>query len=198
MSSVGPGSADWDDIYLGDGSDTEPFDDQLLADALELIPGRALDLGCGGGGNAIGLARRGWNTTGVDSATNAIRSARISAEAAHVEVRFAVADMTTWPPDGLYDLVVCSYSLPPRGRDRQALLATAVQALAPGGVLVVGEWEASGGAPNHFPTLSELTDALSDLEIIRAESVNSDPHLVLGTSAAGSWPSVVVTARRPA
>ena len=129
MSSVGPGSADWDDIYLGDGSDTEPFDDQLLADALKLLPGRALDLGCGGGGNAIGLAQRGWNTTGVDSATNAIRSARISAEAAHVEVRFAVADMTSWPPDGLYDLVVCSYSLPPRGRDRQALLATAVQAL---------------------------------------------------------------------
>ena len=59
MSTEGPGGANWDDIYIGDGSDTEPFDHLLLAEALKLPPGQALDLGCGAGGNVIGLATAG-------------------------------------------------------------------------------------------------------------------------------------------
>ena len=201
MSTQGPGGADWDDIYVGDGTDTEPFDHQLLADALELPPGRALDLGCGAGGNVIGLARRGWAATGVDSSSKAIRSARISAAAANPPASFLVADMTIWQPDGLYDLVINCFALPPRGNARGTLLVAARKALAPGGLLIVGEWDiegASGGDPDHFATLAELTAALAGLEIIRSESVHADPHHPGPTDEEDlSWRAVIVAARNP-
>ena len=200
MGSEGPGGADWGDVYLGDGSDTEPFDHQLLAEALDLPPGRVLDLGCGAGGNLIGLARRGWTATGVDSAPTAIRSARITAYNAKVTARFLEVDMMTWRPEGLYNLVIISYSLPPRGPSRDALLSVARRALAPGGLLIVGEWDgeaAVGGDPDHFTTLTELTAALADLEIMRADSVDADPGL-LGRKdeRTGTWRAVMVVARR--
>lgn len=197
MSTIGPGGADWDDIYLGDGADTEPFDDQLLSGALALTPGAALDLGCGGGGNAIELARRGWITTGVDSSSKAIHSARISAASAHVKVNFLVADITTWQSDGFYDLVINLFSLPPRGDARDAVITLGKQALAPGGLLIVGEWETTDSHPVRYVTPAELTSAHSDLDIIRTVSVNADPELRRTEKGLRSWPAAVVTARRP-
>lgn len=200
MGTEGPGGADWDDVYVGDGSDTEPFDRNLLAETLDLLPGRLLDLGCGAGGDLIELARRGWAATGVDSSSRAIESARISAENAGVNPRLIRADMLTWRPEGLYDLVIISYSLPPRGPDRNTLLSVARRALAPGGTLVVGEWDAetaAGGDPGHFASLAELTAALADTEIVRAESVDAGPRIGGGEDVrSGAWRAVRVVARR--
>lgn len=201
MGTEGPGGADWDDVYVGDGTDTEPFDHQLLEETLVLPPGRVLDLGCGAGGNLIGLAQRGWTATGVDSSSRAVRSARISAEHARVTARFIQADMVTWRPEGLYDLVISSYSLPPRGLVRDSLLSIARRSLEPGGTLIVGEWDAEaavGGDPDHFATLAELTSALADLEVVQAESINADPRIHGGEDVRpGAWRAVKVVARRP-
>lgn len=201
MGTEGPGGADWDDVYIGDGTDTETFDHQLLAEVRELQPGRVLDLGCGAGGNLIGLAQRGWTATGVDSSSRAVRSARISAELAQVPARFIQADMVTWRPEGLYDLVISSYSLPPRGPVRDSLLSIARRSLAPGGTLIVGEWDAEaavGGDPGHFATLAELTSALGGLEVVWIGSVNADPRIHGGKDVrAGAWRAVKVVARRP-
>lgn len=197
MSTVGPGGAEWDDVYAGDGSDTEPLDAQMLSDALDLPPGAALDLGCGAGGNAIGLAGRGWTTTGVDSSSKAIGSAQISAANAGAGVTFLEEDITTWKPDGLFDLVVSLFALPPRGPDREAVLALVRQALAPGGLLIVGEWETIDDSPDPYVTLRELTSALFDLDIIRAESVETNPDMGRGNHGIRSWRAVTVTARRP-
>ncbi|MDE0231851.1 MAG: class I SAM-dependent methyltransferase [bacterium] len=201
MGTEGPGGADWEDIYLGDGSDIEPFDHQLLEEALALPPGRVLDLGCGAGGNLIGLARRGWTATGVDSSSRAIQSARIGAGRAQVTARLHRADMLTWKPEGLYDLVISSYSLPPRGPARDALLSIARRTLAPGGMLIVGEWDAEGavgGDPDHFATLAELTAAFVDLVIVRAESVDADPRIPGREDVRNTaWRAVKVVARRP-
>lgn len=197
MATVGPGGADWDDIYVGDGSDTEPFDHHFLADALQVAPGRALDLGCGAGGNAIGLASRGWIVTGLDLSPNAIKSARISARAAEADAGFLQVDMTTWRSDILYDLVYCLFALPPRGRARDALISAAGKALSPGGLLIVGEWERIDAGPHRYVTISELIAALRDLEIIRAELVDADPEWSQEQVGLRSWPAVLVTAGSP-
>ena len=55
-------------------------------------PGKALDLGCGTGTNAITLARHGWQATGVDFAPKAIRAARRKAKQAGFEIDFHCAD----------------------------------------------------------------------------------------------------------
>jgi SAM-dependent methyltransferase len=39
---------------------------QLIAEAQGLTPGRALDVGCGEGTDAIWLAQQGWTVTGID------------------------------------------------------------------------------------------------------------------------------------
>lgn len=194
---------DWDDAYVGDGSETTPLDEQLLADVLKLVPGRALDLGCGAGGNAIGLALRGWQVTGIDISTKAIASARQSADAAGVAICFEVADITTWEQHEEYELVLSAYALPPQGSQRDAALALARRALAPGGVVVVGEFDAtamSWGKRSDFVTVEEMTEAAEGLEIVRIESVATKPH---DHGNQGSTPhhrqlrAVIAVARKP-
>jgi SAM-dependent methyltransferase len=70
---------------------TPPEVIEFLADA---IAGRALDLGCGTGTNAITLARHGWQVTGVDFVPSAIRKARFKAAAAGLAIDFVTADVT--------------------------------------------------------------------------------------------------------
>ncbi len=79
---------------------------RLLAE--DIVPvGRALDLGCGTGANAIHLAEHGYETTGIDYADSAIDRARESAAEAGVDVRFVVGDVTDMPEvEGPFDLVV--------------------------------------------------------------------------------------------
>ena len=195
MSTIGPGGAAWDDVYVGDGSDTELLDRLMLADVLALPPGSALDLGCGGGGNLLGLAQRGWTVTGVDSSRKAIESARISAEQAGVAARFHRADFTVWEPRGRFDVVINLFALPPRGPSRVAVLAVAQRSVAPGGLLVVGEWKATDQSDSYV-TVAELTGVLSGMEIIRAESINADPDSSR-SEPLRTWPAVLLTARRP-
>ncbi|WP_236246835.1 cyclopropane-fatty-acyl-phospholipid synthase family protein [Streptomyces sp. CC210A] len=177
----GPGATgypdfDWDDLYIGDGSDTAAPDPMLLAPAEGLPPGRGLDLGCGTGGNALALAERGWRVTGVDLAPRAIASTRASACARGLEdrVELAVADSALWRPETAYDFALSSYALPPRGPARTATLTVLATALAPGGILALGEWDEEAcdwGAPGDLATLAELTEAFTafGLDIVRAE-----------------------------
>ena len=72
---------DWNQAYTGQGErDLEAADPNFLEMIDRLKPGRALDFGCGAGGLAIELARRGWQVVGIDIAENAITSARKNAD----------------------------------------------------------------------------------------------------------------------
>jgi 2-polyprenyl-3-methyl-5-hydroxy-6-metoxy-1,4-benzoquinol methylase len=59
-----------------------------------LRPGRAIDLGCGEGDNAIFLAQHGFEVTALDFAPSAIAKARRKAAAAGVQVDFVIDDLT--------------------------------------------------------------------------------------------------------
>jgi SAM-dependent methyltransferase len=61
---------------------------------LSVRPGKAVELGCGTGTNAVWLAGQGWEVTAVDLSVQAIRKARRRAAEAGVRVQFLVGDLT--------------------------------------------------------------------------------------------------------
>lgn len=78
-----------------------------LVESGRLQPCRAIDLGCGTGDNAIFLAQRDFDVTGVDYAPSAIAKAKQKAEEAGVTVAFHVDDLTRLRGDyGTFDLLV--------------------------------------------------------------------------------------------
>lgn len=111
----------------------------LVAEVADLPPGRALDVGCGEGADAIWLAQRGWKVTAVDISQVAVDRAREAADAAGVSVEWVCADVTTTPPaQASYDLVTAQYPALPRS---DATVDSLLAAVAPGGTLLV-TWHA--------------------------------------------------------
>ena len=99
-------------------------------------PGRALDLGCGTGRDAVYLSGRGWSVTGVDAVPQAIDGARRRAGAAGAEVEWVLGDVTRLRTLGIgdgYSLVIdrgCFHGLSEEERERCAQEVTAVTAPA--------------------------------------------------------------------
>lgn len=78
-----------------------------LVTAGRLRPGRAVDLGCGTGANAMFLARHGFDVTGIDFAPAALAKARVAAGRAGVSAEFVEDDLTDLRHDlGVFDLLV--------------------------------------------------------------------------------------------
>ncbi|MFI9573409.1 class I SAM-dependent methyltransferase [Microbispora rosea] len=106
-----------------------------------LPPGRALELGCGTGTNAIYLARHGWEVVAVDLVDRAIEQARERADAAGAAVRLLQGDATRLDEldaPGPYDLffdLSCYCGIPPHRRDAYA--AGLTRRAAPGARLLM-------------------------------------------------------------
>ena len=154
----------------------------LVAETEELAPGRALDLACGEGQNAIWLAQRGWHVTGVDFSEVAIEKARARGAEAGVEVELLCADLREYEPEsGAYDLVVILY-LHVFAPERALILERAAAALAPGGTLVLVGHDllnltAGVGGPSDtrlLHTPDDIFRELPGLEVVKAERVLRD------------------------
>lgn len=129
--------SDWDARYSSRELvwGTEP--NRFVAEQLGSVPGRgrALDLACGEGRNAIWLATCGWEVTGVDFSTVAIERARQLAGRKGVGVEWICADVARFEPDqGAFQLVLIAY-LHVFEASRRQVLAHAAAALAPRGDL---------------------------------------------------------------
>ncbi|ASR35060.1 methyltransferase [Prauserella marina] len=95
----------------------------------------ALDVGCGGGRFARGLAARGLDVTAVDPATGMIDIARALGSRGTGSIEYRTADITAMDlPEGHYDFISCLASLHHVPFSTVSALRAA---LAPGGVLVV-------------------------------------------------------------
>jgi len=102
-----------------------------------------LDCSCGIGTQAIGLALAGFTVTGTDISSRSIERAMREAEAFHVDVDFAVADMRSVGEvvTGKFEVVIsCDNSLPHLLTDDDIMLALANMhaTLRPGGLLIIG------------------------------------------------------------
>jgi SAM-dependent methyltransferase len=130
---------EWDDRYAASDLVWSAGPNQFVAEvAGALPPGRALDVACGEGRNAIRLAEKGWDAVGVDFSAVAIEKAGRIAAARGVEVDWRVGDVTD--PDVLgdetFDLVVVAYLHLPEA-EIAGLLAELARLLRPGGLLLV-------------------------------------------------------------
>ncbi len=102
--------------------DTNITPPEVMAFIEQTPPGRALDLGCGTGTNAITLTRRGWRVTAIDFSVKAIRRARRKAAAEGLDVDFRLGDVSdlsgvTGPFDYALD-IGCLFTLSPEARQR--------------------------------------------------------------------------------
>jgi SAM-dependent methyltransferase len=143
---------------------------QLASIVSDLGPGRALDLGCGEGGDAVWLAERGWNVVAVDVSETALQRAAGEARARGVldRIDFQHHDLSDSFPDGVFDLVSAQFLHSTVRLERPAILRKAANAIAPGGVLVIVDHAApppfSKKVPHDhpFPTPEEV---LAELDL---------------------------------
>jgi len=151
----------------------------MLVDlAGDLAPGRALDLGCGEGGDALWLADRGWTVTGLDISPTALARAEQAAQRAGLRERTHwvaadLADPASLATVGPVDLVNACFLQTPLDFPRAEVLRRAADLVAPGGhILVV----AHAAAPPWADIPDELLDGfptpegeLADLDLAREE-----------------------------
>ncbi|GAA3210980.1 class I SAM-dependent methyltransferase [Actinocorallia longicatena] len=166
----------WDRRYAAQDLLWSVEPNRFVAEELAALPpGRALDLACGEGRNALWLASLGWRATAADFSGVAVGRGRELDPDGLVEWR--VEDLTTWEfPEA--DLVLVAYLHLPE-REMAAVLGRAARAVAPGGTLFfVGHdrtnlTEGVGGPQDpailHSP--GSVADALTGLRIERAERV---------------------------
>jgi len=146
-------------------------------------PGRALDIGCGTGTNAITLADHGWRVVGVDFIPKAIRTARRKARRAGVgqATTFGVNDVLNLDPGmGPFDLILdigCFHTF--AGGDVTSYAELVEKLAAPGGTLLLyahmqeGPSDEHGAAEMDILTLQERLDLVHRKDTMEGESRKS-------------------------
>jgi tellurite methyltransferase len=105
----------------------------LIETAEAMAPGKALDLACGAGRNALWLAEHGWEVTAVDGADAAIEILRTRASERGLKINAVVADLEKGEFEiepSRWDLVAMCYYL------QRNLFEPAKHGVAPGGILI--------------------------------------------------------------
>lgn len=180
-------AAFWDERYAGSDRVWSGRPNQRLVEqTADLAPGRALDVACGEGADAVWLAGQGWDVTAVDVSAVALGRVR-----RHAEERGVADRVTTREWDALgadrpaadlpaYDLVTASFlHVPPE--DFGGVYGRIAEAVAPGGRLLVTA---------HHPD-----DVASGARRPHGPGLLFEPEAVLGTLGVGSgseWEAEVV------
>ena len=142
--------AHWQQRTEASGSHEVPANPHLVRTVSELVPGTALEAGCGEGAEAIWLARAGWRVTAVDVASDPLTRAadRATRQGLGDAVRWVQADLTTWQPEVTFDLVTTHYAHP--AMPQLAFYDRISRWVAPGGsLLVVGHLHTDGADHEH-------------------------------------------------
>ena len=201
--------AHWDEHYgqrdqVWSGRVNVQFAD-VVAD---LPPGRALDLGCGEGADAVWLAERGWNVVAVDVSETALGRAREAASSRGVSdrIEFIQLDLSDGFPDGTFDLVSSQFLHSTIRLDRTTILAKAARAIRPGGLLVIVDhgsappWVSKLDHHHEFPSaedvVAELDLSADEFERVRVEAV--ERQAVGPEGQERPWMDNVIVLRRKA
>lgn len=174
----------WDERYRSaDGIWSGDPNPQLVAEVSGLVPGTALDVGCGEGADAVWLAERGWHVTAIDISGVALERAHKAAANAAVTERidWRQGDIATWTAERSYDLVSAQFmQLAPPLRD--AVFRRLAAAVAIGGTLLI---------VGHHPSDLETT-----VRRPRMPGVLYTAEEIAGLLDPQAWETLVQSARR--
>ncbi|MGH3678410.1 MAG: SAM-dependent methyltransferase [Mycobacterium sp.] len=146
---------------------------RLAEVAAELPPGRALDLGCGEGGDAVWLAERGWDVVAVDISETALGRAAGEASSRGVadRIEFVQHELSDTFPEGTFDLVSAQFLHSTVRLDRPRILAHAAEAVRPGGLLLIVD---HGSAPPWASKLDHVHEFPSAEEVVASLDLSAD------------------------
>lgn len=186
----GMDAGDWDARYAASELIWSRGPNQFIeAECAGLPPGRAVDLACGEGRNAIWLASLGWQVTAVDFSPVALDKGRTLA--GELDVDWVCDDATSWTGSGL-DLAVVAYFQVPAALRRTAARHV-VSSLRPGGTLVWVAHDSTNlsegtGGPQDPAVLMTADGVVADLDGIDVEVVRSGrvERVVPGASTSGT------------
>jgi SAM-dependent methyltransferase len=124
----------WEQRYRAKDEASESSPNPLVVQAASsLPPGRALDLACGTGRNALWLAQLGWNVTAVDGSAAAVELLRSRAARAGVAIDAQVADLEkaefAIAPARYHLIAMCYYF-------ERKLIEQCQRGLVPGGLMI--------------------------------------------------------------
>jgi len=119
--------------------------EELFQAYLDERPELILDAGCGTGGHAIPLAKRGYRVVGVDASEAMIARAREKAAREGLEgrVEFYVMDLRELALNRTFDACICMFavlSYITENRDLVRVLANIREHLRPGGLFITDFW----------------------------------------------------------
>jgi SAM-dependent methyltransferase len=175
----------WDERYAAADLVWSATPNQFVAAELAgLRPGRALDLACGEGRNALWLAERGWDVTAVDFSRVALDKGRAQAArraGSDLRVDWVLGDALTFDAGpSPYDLALLAY-LQLRADERQTAVRRAFCSLRAAGTLFVVAHDSTNltegtGGPTDASVLYTAEEVLGDLDgerfdVERAERV---------------------------
>lgn len=169
----------WDERYAATDLVWSAGPNQFVETELAALePGRAVDLACGEGRNALWLAGRGWAVTALDFSGVALDKGRRLAGDRSVD--WLQADATIWTEPGAYDLALLAYLQLP-AEERRRAVRNALDAVRPGGTFFLVAHDSTNltegtGGPQDASVLYTAEDVLDDLreqtfEVVRAERV---------------------------
>lgn len=150
----------FDNIYASRTPNFSTAPSPLLMAAIEgRSPGRALDVGMGQGRNAVALAKRGWDVTGIDISEEGLAVAKANATIAGVSLKAVRAS------DGQFDygheqwdLIAFVYG--PGSTANDAFVQRLHDALKPGGIVVVESFASPASAGRRRPVDIDPADLL--------------------------------------
>jgi len=130
----------WDEHYGSEPALWSGRPNPVLVDEINALPpGRALDIGCGEGADALWLAGRGWQVLGTDVSQVALDRAAAAVDAGGLSdhVMWVQHDLLEWvPPPRSFDLVSAQFFHLPADI-RPQVYGRLADAVAPGGTFLV-------------------------------------------------------------
>lgn len=160
----------WDELHGKAGGDGEPctfLREVFAAYDWLLRPGKALDVACGRGRNAIFLAERGWTVDALDISAVALARVENLARARNLSVNARQADLDNAElPPAAYDLVLTLNYL------QRGFMAQLKQTVRIGGYAIFETFlvdQAAAGQPKNPDYLlrhNELLDAFREFRVL--------------------------------